>query len=426
MSGSARCKSIEINSVDGNDYVISATNGEFSIASKDPVTSLETPVITNAGGVTTVIGNFTVTNGWAIYGHELTDLQDWTSWVPSIQSSNARNLNIRTAKYMVINKLVTIQLDADVHVGPLANWRFENSAADDGPNAYTGTLRGTSTYDSTVANVGARSLKVVDSTGGFEINYAALKTALASNFTISCRFYTTDNATQNQVLLSVGNLTFHLAYNYNGNGKLCFFDRGDAISYTSATWTPVANKWYHVIVVRQNGLVSMYAALTATEWASFSSLAVSNNPGGTVQAPSGTLRIGQRSGTSEFMNGYLDDFAIYDSALPSDFLTRLAGKSASATGVYSVSLSLPGGMTPANVASSRFTGTKTTGTNLLHSWVTENSGLVFYVNNEVALRGNAAAESVIDPSAGSVMTIRTEHLLPGTWTLRGNVTFLKT
>eukprot|EP00899_Mesostigma_viride_P018602 jgi/Mesvir1/26743/Mv20519-RA.1 len=425
MSGSARCKSIEINAVDGNDYVISATNGEFSIASKDPDTSLETPVLINSEGVTTIIGNLTVTNGWAIYGHELTDLQDWTNWVPSITSSNARNLTIRTAKYMVINKLVTIQLDADVYVGPLANWRFENSAADDGPNAYTGTLRGTSTYDSTVANVGARSLKVVDSTGGFDIDYAALKTALAADFTISCRFYTTNNATQNQVVLSVGDLTFHLAYNYNGNGKLCFFDRGNATSYTSATWTPTANTWYHVIVVRQNGLVSMYAAPTAKEWASFVSLAVSNNPGGTVQTPSGTLRIGQRAGTSEFMNGYLDDFAIYDAALPSDFLARLAGKSASATGVYSISMGLPSGITPATVASSRFTGTKIAGTNLLHSWVTENSGLVFSINNELAIRGNAAAEGVIDPSSGNVLTIRTEHLLPGTWTLRGNMTFVK-
>eukprot|EP00899_Mesostigma_viride_P011158 jgi/Mesvir1/20042/Mv13293-RA.1 len=169
----------------------------------------------------------------------------------------------------------------------------------------------------------------------------------------------------------------------------------------------------------------MHAALTATEWASFTSLAVSTNPGGSVQVPTGTLRIGQRSGTSEYMNGYIDDFAIYESALNAEFLSRLGGKSASATGVYEVSLGLPDGLTPATVASSRFTVTKTTGTNTLHSWVTENSGLVFYINNDVAVRGNAEAEAVIDPSSGNVVSVRTEHLLPGTWTIRGNVTYVK-
>eukprot|EP00899_Mesostigma_viride_P002139 jgi/Mesvir1/11926/Mv00263-RA.1 len=316
MSGSARCKSIEINSVTGNDYVLSAEDGAFRIVSKDPATSLETAIVTtSAEGATTILGSLTVTNGFAIYGHELNDLQDWTNWTPALASLYTRNVTIRTAKFMVINKLVTLQLDADVHVGPLANWRFENSAADDGPNAYTGSLRGSSTYDSTVFNVGSRSLKVSDSTGGFDIDHAALKTVLASDFSISCRFYTSDNTTQNQVLLSVGNLTFHLVYNYNGNGKLCLFDRGNDVTFTSATWTPVSSKWYHVIVTRQNGLVSMYAALTATEWASFTSLAVSTNPGVSVQVPTGTLRIGQRSGTSEYMNGYIDDFAIYESAL---------------------------------------------------------------------------------------------------------------
>eukprot|EP00899_Mesostigma_viride_P024109 jgi/Mesvir1/4883/Mv11152-RA.1 len=228
----------------------------------------------------------------------ITNFTEWTSWTPAASDSLVSNFVVNQAKYSAFNKTVSACYDLSLQAGPYAHWKLDNAAADSGALGYDSTLLAGSSYSSATFAIGTHSLLTTGATGGFTVDHVNLKTALGSDFTMSCWFRTANAATQNQVDVAAGGFTFDLRYNYNGDDTLKFFDRGNTTQFTGAAWTPVANTWYHIIVRRSGDLVSMWVSTIATEWASFTALATNNSPGGTKQALTGVLRLGQKNGTS--------------------------------------------------------------------------------------------------------------------------------
>eukprot|EP00899_Mesostigma_viride_P005149 jgi/Mesvir1/14635/Mv05305-RA.1 len=429
MSGATRCKLLEINAASGTDFTVTADHNMLRFKQKDPDTQKTTELLSMTGtGIN--VGNITVSGTLDIGNSVLeavnaqyqnlavttalnvgagatfriaqtdpiTNFTEWTAWTPAPSTSTVSNFVVNQAKYSLFNKTANAWYDLSMQTGPYAHWKFDNSAADSGGLGYTGTLLAGSSYSSTALAIGTHSLLTTGSTGGMTIDHAALKTVLGGDFTLSCWFHTTNAATQNQVIVASGGFTFDLRYNYNGDGKLTFFDRGNTTQFTRAAWTPVANTWYHILLRRSGDLVSMSVGTIGTEWASFTSLATNNNPGGTKQALTGVLRIGQKSGTSEFMNGYLDDFAVYDKVADATFLSRLAGRSASAVGITDISVTLPPGIAPGETREGLCYAQKNGGDNTFFYWFTTEvnaQGLVetIYCNNTRTCRGNCVVRS---------------------------------
>eukprot|EP00899_Mesostigma_viride_P005298 jgi/Mesvir1/1476/Mv14459-RA.1 len=462
MSGSTRCKLLEINAQTGTDFVVTADNDTLRFKKKDPDTKLTQELVSMSGtGVS--VQNITV-NGVADLGNQynalvravnaqydnlavtttmnvnsgatfriantdpITNFTEWTSWTPAASNSLVSNLAVNQAKYSVFNKTVHACYDLSMQVGPYAQWGFDNSASDNGAFGYTGTLLAGSSYSSAAFAIGTHSLLTTGATGGMTIDHANLETVLGSDFTLSCWFNTTNAATQNQVIIASGGFTFDLRYNYNGDGTLKFFDRGNTTQFTGATWTPVAGTWYNIIVIRSGSSVSLYVGTRGTEWASFTTLATNNNPGGTKQAATGVLRIAQKNGTSEFMNGYLDSLAIYDKAVDATFLSRMAGKSASAIGITDISVTLPSGLAPGEVREGLCYAQKTGGTNtFFYTFTTEvnAAGLVetIYSNNTRTCLGSRHARAAVTSTAPYVLTLSTQAFLPGPWRLRGHIIY---
>eukprot|EP00899_Mesostigma_viride_P010879 jgi/Mesvir1/19793/Mv13085-RA.1 len=358
MSGTTRCNLLEINAKSGSDFVVTADKDTLKFRKKDPVSQQTEEILAVTGTGDVNVKNITI-SGVADFGNAvlaavnaeyenltvttalnvgvgasitvaqtdpITNFTEWTNWTPAASYSVISNFAINQAKYSVFNKTVNACYDVSMQVGPYAHWKFDNAATDSGALGYNGTLLAGSSYSSSTFAIGTHSLLTSGATGGVTVDHAALKTVLGSDFTLSCWFNTINAATQNQVIIAGGGFTFDLRYNYNGDGTLKFFDRGNTTQFTGATWTPVANTWYHILLRRSGDLVSLSVGTIGTEWASFTALATNNNPGGTKQALTGVLRIGHKNGTSEFMNGYLDDFAIYDKVVDADFLSRLAGR----------------------------------------------------------------------------------------------------
>jgi hypothetical protein len=96
-------------------------------------------------------------------------------------------------------------------------------------------------------------------------------------------------------------------YDY-GSSRLAFFDTTALITIVSSngSFLPIADTWYHLAVVRNAGVISLYVngiALT---------LSTNNNPGGSIGANSGALLIGNLDPLSPGMglNGYIDEVRI--------------------------------------------------------------------------------------------------------------------
>lgn len=96
-----------------------------------------------------------------------------------------------------------------------------------------------------------------------------------------------------------------LYYDY-GQSRLAFFDSINPITIVSSnnSFLPIADTWYHIAVVRNSGVITLYVngiALT---------LSTNNNPGGNIGSNSGLLNIGSLYSSFGGLNGYIDELRI--------------------------------------------------------------------------------------------------------------------
>jgi alpha-tubulin suppressor-like RCC1 family protein len=210
---------------------------------------------------------------------------------------------------------------------PAGQWMFEEGSgtttADSSGNGHTGTLAAGATW--TVGDVGANAIATNGtSTGNVSIPGAVVNTSLS--FTVSAWVYLTSIGGGNQTFVSINGLSspagttvsgFYLQF-IGGLDKFALaVIPGDtsANGATNALSTTLvkAATWYHLVGVDTvsggTGTLSLYVNGTLQ--------ATATVPGAPWQATGNTM-IGQgmyNGGQVDFVNGKIDDVALYSSAL---------------------------------------------------------------------------------------------------------------
>jgi hypothetical protein len=191
----------------------------------------------------------------------------------------------------------------------IAHYPFTGNA-NDAIGTNHGTLNGATLTTDRFGN--ANSAYSFDGTSNF-IETANVATTQTDNYTMSAWI-------KPSVLPQLGGIVLNGFDNTvnSGNGYSIVIDDGSSISsgnkisagIDGAGWCggstalPATNQWYHVVVVRDNGISKVFINGVQTSMAC----------GTTPITPSGTVRIGAHNG-GRYFNGAIDEIKIYNTAL---------------------------------------------------------------------------------------------------------------
>ena len=216
---------------------------------------------------------------------------------------------------------------------------FENGSVLDVMGYSAISARGTMNFVPGV--VGTSALNLVNPAGGTAVNYVRGSWAGSANFTVSFWFNMQTTATTNsQILFSAYNSSLGCSIGTN-NAMYFYFPNGGSTNQTTITSAAALNTWYNVIIIFQTGgLCSVY--LNNSLAGSFT-----NSGGYGTFGNVGVFGLGVAdSSASNAFNGYIDDFKLYNSAIPFSALGPMNYTQAaiSNTGAYQVVAAANGGV----------------------------------------------------------------------------------
>jgi hypothetical protein len=203
--------------------------------------------------------------------------------------------------------LYTISIQAQT---PVAYYPFSGNA-NDAIGTNHGTVNGATLTTDRFGNANsAYSFNGTNNT----ITTSNLASTQSDNFTMSA-WIKPSNINQLGFIMQNGDITGNVGHGYGlvmsgnnasnagfGNSLTAFYA---GVAYVNSGGTfPTANIWYHVVLVRSNGITIFYINGTQT----------ANTSTTTVNTPIGSLIIGGLSG-SNFFNGAIDEVKIYNTAL---------------------------------------------------------------------------------------------------------------
>ena len=181
---------------------------------------------------------------------------------------------------------------------------------DSGATTHTMTANGNVHTDTTIKKIGTAAAQF-DGTGDYisTPNHADFNFG-SGDFTFEGWFYTTD--TTDQVLFSqyqdASNRWYLRLDNRAAQQGIGFYNHNGSIDVEAAdhTW-PGVNQWVHMAFVRYSGVISIYINGELIK------LKTNNSPNGSFANNTGTLRIGDYNGGSNY-SGYMDEIRISNSA----------------------------------------------------------------------------------------------------------------
>jgi hypothetical protein len=187
---------------------------------------------------------------------------------------------------------------------------FENTAGDLGSNAITPTVTGSLSYVPGI--IGLNAVNIANTASGTAANYIRGAWNYLNNFTVSGWVNIQSLASSFQVIYSSHNAIIEIFLNPSGQ-LVAQLPTGSGASYNNiiTTFNVSINTWYHLVMIFQiNGLCSFLV--------NGSVIGTFTNSGGygTVTS-SGVFCLGTYdAGTSYALNGYVDDFRIYNAVIP--------------------------------------------------------------------------------------------------------------
>jgi hypothetical protein len=187
---------------------------------------------------------------------------------------------------------------------------FENSAVDLGSNAITPTVTGSLSYVPGV--VGLNAVNLVNTAGGTPSNYIRGAWSGSANSTVSLWFNLQSLGSATQTIFGAYQSWLWIAVTASGVLGVAIPTGGGngGSSFSMGTVNISLNTWYHVVLIFQtNALCSFHV--------NGSLIGTLTNVGGTGTLPSTQFSLGSYdfAVTSAF-NGYIDDFRLYNAAIP--------------------------------------------------------------------------------------------------------------
>eukprot|EP00899_Mesostigma_viride_P001022 jgi/Mesvir1/10920/Mv11462-RA.1 len=432
MSGRWTCNGVHINAKSGQDFSITADQDTLRFRRRDPDTHAETDVFTVDSSGRAKIQTVEVATIDNYNGSE------WVAWTPSPTTKSVYQFQTHHAKYKRSGKHVTLAFSFQFYAGPRALWEFDNGATDGGPDAFHGQADTYATnaalpvpdttkpYSSAVYIRGSHALNVSRADEGVKLYTnslnAGLLPVLNGDLSLSVWFMTTDNTAQNQAILSAGSgadFALDLRYNHGGDGTLKFFHSGNTSAFRGAAWTPANNTWYHIVVTRSANVVALYVNNGA-------SLNLGPSAAGAKVAipASATVMAGRKFGSAtDYVQGYVDDLALFDYVLSGTQIAALYTRAASGTSLDSdIDISgLPAGIpTTGLVFQYPQLLEKTAGSNAFHHEYAEErdattSGPTIFWDTKSVVTGVVRGKaSVVGQSGQSYLRFSLPQFLPGT------------
>lgn len=172
---------------------------------------------------------------------------------------------------------------------------------DSSPQGCTVTAVGNAQISTDQSKYGGSSLKFDGSGDGAVVN-GLPDIATSQDFTVETWVYFSTLSGSHDIFSYVGGTTWAL-YRKSSTGKIVVFSpSGDLVAGTTSVTT---GQWYHVAWVRQSSTMRLY--IDGVQENSYSP-----RPDAISWSASNTFRLGNYSGSSEYLDGYLDDFCITD------------------------------------------------------------------------------------------------------------------
>jgi len=195
----------------------------------------------------------------------------------------------------------------DLTSGLIAKYTFDGDANDSSGNSYNGTLVNGATF--AAGKIGqALSLDGIDDT----VNLSTAIIPLTGSWTVSLWVKSNKPSTYQGLFGQYGSAVI-LDFRDNGRIRLYSVYSGSEVNLSASTWYE-ANKWYHISVVYDSAVSTVYLYVNASNpvSASLSGTLISQSP----------FSIGSEAGTDP-LDGLIDDFRVYNRALSASEVSAL-------------------------------------------------------------------------------------------------------
>ena len=198
-------------------------------------------------------------------------------------------------------------------------WPFNGNADDESGNGNNGNNNGATL--STDRNGNVNSAYSFNGTSSIVVNTPSFTFIENQDFSVSCYAYVTPQSISDPFVgygnIASGNYVWYLG-EYNSIMKFGVAKQQSFwsdIAIPSSTTFPELNSWYHIVGVKNNGVISLYINGISVGSANqiIQGAIATNLP----------LTFGWFTGTGQFMNGKLDDIGIWNRALTPQEITNL-------------------------------------------------------------------------------------------------------
>jgi hypothetical protein len=198
-------------------------------------------------------------------------------------------------------------------------WPFNGNANDESGNGNNGTVNGASL--TTDRNGSLNSAYSFNGVSSIKVNTPSFTFIENQDFSVSCYAYVTPQSISDPFVgygnIASGNFVWYLGEFDNIMKFGCAKQQSNwsDIAIPSSTAFPFLNSWYHVVGVKNNGVISLYI--------NGISVGSANQIMQGAIATNLPLTFGGFTGTGQYMNGKLDDIGIWNRALTLKEITTL-------------------------------------------------------------------------------------------------------